>query len=107
MCSNETSHNKLYDFGKKLASGWMNWLKVNKKDEKDSPVKTKVSFMTRALVGYNKEAGITEKGSGELYNCYMGYYSTAKNQRWSSVHMGLIEYLPKTEKAKFLSLPER
>ena len=107
MCSKETNHIKLYDFGKKLAGGWAYWLKANKKDEIDYPVRTKVSFMTRALVGYNKQAGITEKSSGELYNCYNGYISTAKDQRWSSVHMGLIEYLPKTDKAKFLSLPER
>jgi len=108
MCAAETKHTKLYDFGKKLAEGWLYWVANPKYGEKKSPVKTKQSFFIRAQVGYNDKNKITETGEfSSLYFCYMGYASNVDSVPWSSVHSGLVDYLPAKHKAKFLSLPER
>ena len=107
-CKEEIDHVKLYDFGKTLASGWMLWLKQNAKDEKQYPVRTKSSFMTRADIGYTDKYKITKDNEYSLiYHCRMGYRSTAEASSWSSVHQGLVDYLPNPYKSKFLSLPER
>jgi len=105
MCSKETKHTKIYDFGKKLAEGWVYWSKTDAKDEKKYPVKTKDSFFTRAMIGYTKKYNIDKESP--LYYCYMGYSSGIKESSWSSVHKGLVDYLPAQSKSKFLSLPER
>ena len=107
ICGQITSHKALYQHGKFLASGWMYWLKSNKKDEERFPVKTRESFLTRATIGLNKKNGITEKKNPDLYMCNMGFMSTAIDSRWSSIHDGLVDYFPKPFKAKFLELPER
>jgi hypothetical protein len=105
MCSNETEHSKLYEYGEKLAEGWIYWIKTKGSEEKKNPVKTKNSFFTRALVGYSTKYKIAD--TGILYYCYLGYNSTIKKVSWSSVHQGLVDYLPPQSKTKFLSLPER
>jgi len=107
-CKEEIDHVKLYDFGKTLSSGWMLWLKQNAKDEKQYPVRTKSSFMTRSDIGYTDKYKITKDNEYSLiYHCRMGYRSTAESSSWSSVHQGLVDYLPNPYKSKFLSLPER
>lgn len=108
MCKKEIDHVKLYDFGKTLSSGWMLWLKQNAKDEKQYPVRTKSSFMTRSDIGYTIKYKITKDNEYSLiYHCRMGYRSTADASPWSSVHQGLVDYLSPAWKSKFLSLPER
>lgn len=108
MCKKEIDHVKLYDFGKTLASGWMLWLKQNAKDEKQHPVRTRSSFMTRADIGYTDKYKITKDNEYSIiYHCRMGYRSTADASPWSSVHQGLVDYLSPAWKSKFLSLPER
>lgn len=105
MCSKETKHSKLYDYGKKLAEGWVYWAKTEAKDEKKYPVKTKDSFFVRAMLGYTKKYNIDKESP--VYHCYMGYRSSITESPWSSVHQGLVDYLPAQSKSKFLSLPER
>jgi hypothetical protein len=107
LCSQIVNHKSLYRHGEFLAIGWMYWLKVNKADETRFPVKTRESFITRATIGLNKKNGITEKKNSDLYFCNMGFMTTAIGQRWSALHDGLVDYLPKSQKVKFLSLPER
>ena len=104
-CSNETSHTKLYEYGKELAEGWLYWLKKNTSDEKAYPVKTKLSFFTRAVIGLTSKYKIQKDDI--VYHCYLGYNDTIKDMTWSSVHQGLMDYLPTQYKSKFISLPER
>jgi len=110
-CENETNHAKLYDYGKKLAEGWLFWVANPSKyegGEKRFPVKTKQSFFTQAFFGYVDKKKISQTGEySSIYACYMAYNSTAEKVQWSSVHSGLVDYLPAKHKAKFLSLPER
>jgi hypothetical protein len=105
MCSKETKHSTLYDYGKKLAEGWVYRTKTEAKEEKKYPVKTKNSFFTRAMLGYTKKYKIAD--TNIVYFCYMGYNTVIKEVPWSSVHQGLVDYLPAQSKSKFLSLPER
>jgi len=111
MCAAETKHTKLYDFGKHLAEGWLYWVANPSKyegGEKRYPVKSRSSFFTRALIGYKHKHKITETGEfGPIFACYNGYASNLDSIPWSSVHSGLVDYLPAKHKAKFLSLPER
>jgi hypothetical protein len=104
-CSNETEHTKLYDYGKRLAEGWEYWVIKEAKDEKQYPVKTKYSFFTRAMLGLTYKYKIPK--TDIVYHCYLGYNTTAKDVPWSSVHQGMVDYLPRQSKVKFLSLPER
>lgn len=104
-CSKETKHATLYEHGAKLAEGWVYWTKKEAKEEKKYPVKTKTSFFTRAMLGYTYKYKI--KDTDPMYFCYMGYSSVYKDMPWSSVHQGLVDYLPSQSKSKFLSLPER
>jgi hypothetical protein len=107
-CSEEIDHVKLYDYGKTLASGWIFWLKQNAKEEKQYPSRTKSSFMTASDIGYTGKYKITKDNEySQIYYCRMGYRTTAASSSWSSVHQGLVDYLPNPYKAKFLSLPER
>ena len=107
-CSEEIDHVKLYDYGKTLASGWIFWLKQNAKEEKQYPSRTKSSFMTSSEIGYTDKYRITKTNEySSIYYCRMGYRITAASSSWSSVHQGLVDYLPNPYKSKFLSLPER
>ncbi len=105
MCARETNHAKLYQYGKKLAEGWVYRLKTGAKDEKKNPVKTKYSFFIRSFVGYADKSKMPQ--TDILYACYSGYNSNLMDVAWSSVHQGLVDYLPPQSKSKFLSLPER
>jgi hypothetical protein len=105
MCKKETNHAKLYEYGKKLAEGWVYRLKTEAKEEKKNPVKTKYSFFVRSFVGYADKSKMTQ--ADIVYACYSGYNSNLMDVAWSSVHQGLVDYLPPQSKSKFLSLPER
>lgn len=105
MCSKETKHSTLYDYGKRLAEGWVYWTKTEAKEEKKYPVRTKSSFFTRAMLGYTKKYKIAD--TNIVYFCFMGYNSVIKENPWSSVHQGLVDYLPAQSKSRFLSLPEQ
>lgn len=108
MCSEETNHAKLYEFGKKLADGWSYWIKHSSKEEAKYPVRTKESFINRGLIGLMDKLKLKYEGETSiLTKCYMGYIKTAKDASWSSVHKGLVDYLPSKQKVKFMSLPER
>jgi len=108
LCSGETNHAKLYEFGKKLADGWSYWIKHSSKEEAKHPVRTRESFMNRGLIGIMDKYSLKYEGETSiLTKCYMGYNHTAKDAPWSSVHKGLIDYLPPKQKTKFMSLPER
>jgi hypothetical protein len=108
ICRNEVEHKKLYSFGEKLAEGWVHFKKLPDTDEKKFPTKTRSSFMLRALRGFLEKYKITDTNDKQvLYNCYIAYYATADSRSWSSVHQGMIDYLPAPDKARFMSLPER
>lgn len=108
VCKKETSHEKLYNFGKSLAEGWAHWAATHKADEKRFPVKTKSDFITRAMTGLMEKYKITDNGNlAILYGCYFAYAANAKESPWSSVHSGLVDYLSPSLKSKFMSLPER
>lgn len=107
LCYQIKNHKSLYNHGKLLAIGWMHWTKVSKKDETRHPVKTRNSFITRATLGLNKKNGITESKNSDLYSCNLGYMGATMESRWSSLHDGLVDYLPAAYKVKFMALPER
>jgi hypothetical protein len=105
MCSKQSNHSTLYDYGKRLAEGWLYWLKTETKAEKEFPTRTKKSFITSATMGYTKKYKIMD--TSPIYWCFSGYNSKIKDETWSSAHQGLVDYLPSKHKKMFLSLPER
>lgn len=108
FCQKETSHEKLYNFGKSLAEGWAHWAATHKADEKRFPTKTRSSFITRAMIGIMEKRGITKDGEfALLYGCYIAYAALAKESPWSSIHSGLVDYLSPSLKSRFMNLPER
>lgn len=125
-CRKGGKHEKLYNFGKKLASGWdyrrKDLNKAKNSFNHDIPteklmrlVRTKSQLMSVSLVFYEKkldaELGPRKKAYGPYLEttkgCSSGLIDYAKSQPWSSVHSGLIDYLNPKDKAYFLSLPER
>ena len=103
MCMGETKHTTLYEHGKKLAEGWMFWIKTE--EGKKYPPKTKKSFFSSAMLGLTQKYKIPQENI--IYYCYMGYAKTYKEATWSSVHKVLVDYFHSQSKTKFLSLPER
>jgi len=110
-CAEETNHERLYNYGKDLAEGWLYYVANPSKfegGEKRYPTKTKIAFFRHGYMGFNDKYKITQTGEySSLFTCYRAYYATAGKKPWSSVHSGLVDYLPAKHKAKFLSLPER
>ena len=105
-CRAETDNIILYDFGKRIAEG----AKLYKASSSQAkfPPRTKKDFIVNAVTKYQAKNKILDEGSSKaFYTCEMGYWSTAVKMPWSSVHQGLYDYLPQSEKTKFLSLPER
>lgn len=106
ICARETDHKTLYRHGKELAEGWVYWKSSETKEgRKYYPVKTREDFFSRARFGYFKKYKI--KDTDEFFYCFAGYSHSYERGTWSSVHQGLVDYLPSQSRSEFLYLPER
>lgn len=109
LCNEETDYNRLYDFGKELAKGWIYSKKTVPllvKQVKRGTRDEMFIFAFSGLLALNHLSS-RDMEKNNIIGCWMGYDKIREKSPLTAIHIGFMEHLPPTDKSLFLSLPQR